>query len=45
MDNVLAPADIVTGYRDIINPFKKTSTTRYDKNGDYSGESHTVQSR
>ena len=45
IDNVLAPADIAKGYRDIINPFKKTSTTRYDKNGDYSGESHTVQSR
>ena len=45
MDNVLAPADFAKGYRDIINPFRKSSTTRYDKNGDYSGESHTVQSR
>lgn len=45
MDQVLAPADVAKGYRDIINPFKKSSTTRYDKNGDYSGESHTVQSR
>ena len=45
MDNVLAPADVTKGYMDIINPFRKSSTTRYDKNGDYSGESHTVQSR
>lgn len=46
LDQVLAPATVIEGYKDAFNPLKGSSSTyKYDKKGNYQGHTTTKRSK